>query len=323
MKKYTSFVSYVLALSVAVTFVAFYSPKVSAADSSSTAGKIATSQSALNVRSGMGSSYSIVAKASRGSYITLISKSGSWWKVEYSNGEYGYCYDQYIESVSSTSGYVNTSSSALNVRTGEGTYYSIQNTISRGTNILILDESNGWYKILYNGTRTGYVSSLYIKKYGSYSYVSLNTQDYKQTDSRWGNTQVGSSGKTISQIGCAVCCLSITESYRTGSEITPNGMESKLTFTSGGAVYWPSNYVFYTGSDYLGVVYSMLSQGKPVIICGKTSLGSSHYVVITGFTGGTLSAKNFLIKDSGTTTRTTLAQYLLKYTTISKIVYYK
>jgi len=323
MKKYISFVSYVLTLSVAVAFVAFSSPKVSAADSSSTAGKITTSQSALNVRSGMGSSYSIIGGISKGSYVTLISKSGSWWKVEYSNGEYGYCYAQYIEAVNSTSGYVNTVSSGLNVRTGVGTTYSVQNTISRGTNILILSETNGWYKILYNGTQTGYVSALYIKENGSYSYVSLNTQDYKQTDSRWANTEVGSSEKTIAQIGCVVCCLSITESYRTKSEIIPNDMESMLSFTPGGAVYWPTNCVLYTGSDYLDVAYSQIIKGNPVMIGGKTFFGSTHYVVITGFTGGTLSAENFLIKDPGTSTRITLSQYLSKYTTVSKIVYYK
>ncbi|MDD4699376.1 MAG: SH3 domain-containing protein [Oscillospiraceae bacterium] len=323
MKKFTLFVSFIFTLSIIISIFIFAAPSVSAADSSSTAGKVTTTSTSLIVRSGMGTSYSRVAGLRSGSYVTLISKSGGWWKVEYASGQFGYCSADYITSVSSTAGYVSTSSSSLTVRTGAGTSYSVKNYIFRGTNILILSESSGWYKILYNGIQTGYVSALYIKKYESYSYVSLNTANYKQTDSRWADTELGSSGKTISQVGCAVSCLSITESYRTGTTITPNKLATSLSFTSGGAVYWPTNYVSYAESDYLKVVYSKLVEGKPVIIGGRTSLGSSHYVVITGFTGGTLSAGNFLIKDPGSTARTTLSQYSSKYTNFSKIVYYK
>lgn len=322
MKRFTLFISFVLTVMFIVAIFAFASPSVSAADSGSTAGKITTTSSALNVRSGAGSSYSIIAGISRGSYITLISKTGSWWKVEYSSGQYGYCSDEYITSVISTAGYVNTASTSLNVRTGAGASYSIQGVIPRGTSVLILSEANGWSKILYNGTQTGYVSSSYIKKYGAYNYVSLDTANYKQTDSRWSATVLGGSGKTIADAGCTVTCLAITESYRLGYTITPNEMAARLNFTSGGAVYWSSNYVFYFNSDYLSVAYSKLSQGKPVIIGGKTSFGSTHYVVVTGFTGGALTAENFVIKDPGSATRTTLAQYFAKYNTFIKMAYY-
>ena len=57
-------------------------PKADAATLSSKAGAVTTSGSALNVRSQPSSGAAVVASLKKGSYITLLSKSGSWWQVE-------------------------------------------------------------------------------------------------------------------------------------------------------------------------------------------------------------------------------------------------
>ena len=62
------------------------SQPVQAANSASIAGTVTTASGALNVRSSASTSGKIVASLPRGSNVTLLSKSGSWWQVEYADG---------------------------------------------------------------------------------------------------------------------------------------------------------------------------------------------------------------------------------------------
>lgn len=50
---------------------------------------------------------------------------------------------------------------SLNVRSGCGTSYDVIGTLSKGTSVQIIENNNGWYKILFNGGY-GYVSSSYV-----------------------------------------------------------------------------------------------------------------------------------------------------------------
>jgi uncharacterized protein YgiM (DUF1202 family) len=67
-------------------------------------------------------------------------------------------------------GYVNTSSLALNVRSGPGTNYSVIATLPKGTNITIYDEQNGFCEI---GSGK-WVSSQYVA-YGTNPGTSAGT----------------------------------------------------------------------------------------------------------------------------------------------------
>ena len=49
----------------------------------------------------------------------------------------------------------------LNVRSGYETSYAVIGTLSKGTEVQIIETNNGWYKILFNGGY-GYVSSVYV-----------------------------------------------------------------------------------------------------------------------------------------------------------------
>ena len=64
-------------------------------------------------------------------------------------------------------GYV-TPSDGLNIRSGPGTSYSKIGAIPCGERIEILSETNGWYKIKYNGN-VGYVCADYVRIDGSSS----------------------------------------------------------------------------------------------------------------------------------------------------------
>jgi len=112
------------------------------------------------------------------------------------------------------------------------------------------------------------------------------------------------------------------ESYRTGTIVTPPVMASRLTYTSGGGVYWPNNYTFFFTNSY-SAIYQALKSGKFVLYGAKNYSGGQHWVVITGFTGGSaITASGFTINDPGSSTRTTLQQYLNSYPVFYKYAIY-
>lgn len=296
--------------------------EVQAATADSKAGAVTVSSGWLNVRSSASTSGSKVASLQKGSYITLLSKSGDWWRVEYAKGKYGYCHANYITPVTGSAVAVKTQSGNLNVRSGAGTSYKKVGSVAKGETVIVLSSSGSWSRILYHGTKTGYVSSQYLSSY--FAAVSLNVPNFKQTDSRWSNVLIGESGKTMAQIGCATTAIAMMESFRTGTTIYPEAMAKTLRYTPSGSVYWPADYVTVTDSaGYLNAIYAKLKQGKPVLFGAQNSYGKQHWVVIRGFTGGnTLSASSYTILDPGSNSRTTLQQFLNAYPTFYKYFYY-
>ncbi len=315
-------------LMIIITFTLLVIPiKSYGATLTSQAGIVSVTSGTLNVRKSVSTNSSILTTLSNGTYITLISKSGNWYYVEYADGKYGYCHNNYLKLDSGKTATVKTQSTSLNVRNGAGTSYSIKDSVPKGDIVIILSSSNGWSKILYDGVKTGYVSSQYLSTEASastYSKISLNVPDFKQTDSRWANVKIGSSGKTISQIGCATTAIAMMESYRTGTTIYPDAMSKKLSYSLSGNVYWPSNYSVVTSSSgYLSKIYQKLKEGKPVLFGAKKLNGTQHWVVITGYLGGnSLIASNFTINDPGTKYRTTLQSFLNEYPNFYKFFYY-
>lgn len=293
------------------------------------AARVNTSSTSLNVRSSPSASATIKTTLKKNSYVTLISKSGSYWYVQYSPSGYGYCHSNYI---SKTSGYVmqvKTSTGRLRVRETVYANAAIKDHLYSGTQVTVLNTNSTHAKILYNGNKIGFVYKSYLVNPESvstkYNAISLKVPDYKQTDSRWSKVTLGSSGQTIGKIGCATTALAMTESYRTGTTIYPDAMAKKLSYTSGGAVYWPSNYNIVTSSSgYLTVIYNTLKSGKPVIVGAKNSYGGQHYVVVTGVKAcDSLTTSAFYINDPGSTSRTTLNQFLNAYPTFYKMLYVK
>ena len=284
------------------------------------AGVVSISSGRLNVRSGASASSVVVTSLSRGTYVTLEGKSGDWWKVAYAPGKYGYCHGKYISAQNALAMTVSTQSGSLNVRSGPGTSYSKVGSVYRGQDVLVLDSANGWSRILYNGSQIGYVSGQYLSQY--YSPVSLWVRDMKQMDSRWADTVVGTSGKTMAQIGCATTAIAMLESHRTGIVRYPDEMMTLLSYTPSGSVYWPAHYTIVTDGS-LSVIYERLKQGKPILFGATSPYGAQHWVVITGFTGGTsMTADKFTIRDPGTYSRTNLQQFLAVYPNFYKYFYY-
>ena len=286
------------------------------------AGAVTTAGGSLNVRTQPSTASPTAATLKKGSYITLHSRSGDWWKVEYDKGRFGYCHANYITVVQGTAVSVNIRSGSLNVRSGPGTQSGKAASLYAGEPVLLLSTSGGWSRILYHGTKTGYVSAQYLSGY--YSPVSLSVPNFKQTDSRWADKMVGDSSKPFSQIGCATTAVAMMESARQGRTIYPDVMSQQLRYTPSGDLYWPSHYIASTDpSGYLERIYQKLTQGKPVLLGMKNAYGSQHFVVVTGFTGGShLAAAGFTIHDPGTYARMNLGQLQSVYPTFYKYFTY-
>ena len=298
------------ALLLTLAAVAALSVTASAGDVSS-AGQVWTSSGRLNVRAAPSTSANLVHQLSSGSYVTLLELSGSWFRVEYADGAYGYCHANHISYVESDPATVAVSWGSLNVRSGPGTGYAALDALPRGTTVQVLSRSGDWSRILYAGTKTGYVSTRYLTLSGS---IALAVPSYQQTDSRWAEVTLGSSGKTMAKIGCATTAIAMVESWRTGTVIYPHTMAGGLRYTASGSVYWPDWYTSHTSSaGYLSALQSQLAQGKCVLLGAKNSAGSQHWVVVTGFSGDSLTPGSFTINDPGSRSRTTLADFFAAY----------
>lgn len=63
---------------------------------------------------------------------------------------------------SGTQGTIINAEKGLNIRSGPGTSYDKVASATNGARVSILGEENGWYKIVYSGNKTGYVSKEYV-----------------------------------------------------------------------------------------------------------------------------------------------------------------
>lgn len=315
MKKLLSLIIMIFLLCTAVTMK-------STAGTATYAALVTTAGGNLNVRANSTASAGIITSIKNGSYVTVKGESGNYLYVEYSNGKHGYCHKDYLKAVSATPKTVAVTSGRLNVRSGGSMSHKIVATLNKGDKVFVLSATDNWSKILYSANKIGYVSSDFLSQ--SYGKVALDVLSFKQTDSRWAQVKLGSSGKTIGQIGCVTTAIAMIESYRSGKVIYPDEMSRKLTYSSSGNVYWPSDYVAdTTQSGYLERLYGLVGSGKPVLFGAKTASGKQHWVVVTGFKGGDeLSADGFMINDPGSSRRTTLGAFLREYPNFYKLMRY-
>ena len=121
----------------------------------------------VRMRSGAGTSSSILGVYNTGTEMTITGESGNWYAVSY-NGTSGYVCKDYMTtskpSVSASNGNATDGfikGSSVRMRSGAGTGYSILGTYNNGTPLTITGESNGWTSVSINGVR-GYVNSAYV-----------------------------------------------------------------------------------------------------------------------------------------------------------------
>ena len=137
--------------------------------------KATVTADSLNVRSGAGTSYSVITKLSKGTVVDVLeSASNGWKKIKTSGGTTGWVSGEYLTTGSAGNSSTNNSTSqtsykatvntdSLNMRKGAGTSYSVITKLSNGTVVDVLESaSNGWKKIKTSNGTIGWVSGSYL-----------------------------------------------------------------------------------------------------------------------------------------------------------------
>ena len=173
----------------------------------STSKTVYVTASALNVRSGAGTSYSVIGSLSKGKAASVVGTSGNWYKIKYGSG-YGYISASYTSAKAPSSSTSNTppttssgktyysTTSGLNVRSGPGTSYASKGTLSYGQAVSVVDSSSYWYKIKF-GSGYGYVGSKYL----STSKPSSTTSTPSTPDTPSSSSSIVSYAKSF--LGCS------------------------------------------------------------------------------------------------------------------------
>ncbi len=191
------------------------SPNSGTTNSGSTAsGTTATTTDALNLRSGAGTTYSILVTMAKGATVTVIDNSNaSWTKVQTSDGKQGYCSKQYLKlsgtgstgtpstpTGTNASNTTATTTDYLNLRQGAGTNYKVVVTLSKGVSVTVLDNSNAqWAKVQTTDGKQGYCSKQYLKfaSTGSTTPPANNTPPSNNTPPASGTTTTGTTTDSL------------------------------------------------------------------------------------------------------------------------------
>lgn len=148
---------------------------------------LSTASSSLKLRSQGSSSGSVITTMPNGTVVDVLSEGSEWTQVRTSGGTKGYAATKYIVSINddddqsptttttatTTPGDTNevvakgtVTGGTVNVRSGPSTTATKLGSVSRNTQVEIISQSNGFYKIVYqNGT--GYISADYVSVTGT------------------------------------------------------------------------------------------------------------------------------------------------------------
>lgn len=144
------------------------------------------STTALNVRRGPSTKYSVVGSLNRGQKCTVVGKSGNWYKLLTADGSDAYASAKYLKlyarqngstpNTPSTPSYPNGNygtyyaTTGLNVRQGPSTKYRVVYTLDRGEAVTFTGQTSGkWISVKTRTGVQGYCSSLYLTQKGSYN----------------------------------------------------------------------------------------------------------------------------------------------------------
>lgn len=125
----------------------------------------------LNVRSGPGMSYSVVAKVKKGQTFGIVDKKNDWVQLKISSNQKGLVAAWLVNQkkpassasqVTSSSTTVESSATGLRIRSGPGTTFPVTGVFEKGKKASFVEKSGSWIKISFDG-KQGWVSSRHVK----------------------------------------------------------------------------------------------------------------------------------------------------------------
>lgn len=124
----------------------------------------------LNVRSGPSTDNEVIGKLYENNTVKILESSNGWYKIQKNDGQTGWVSGEYItlksnsgnDSSSDSSFKATVTASVLNVRSGPSTNDIVISKINTGTEVEVLEESNGWYKVKLKNGQVGWASAQYL-----------------------------------------------------------------------------------------------------------------------------------------------------------------
>ncbi len=180
MKKFIGVMRSLMCLVLAVLMLAVQLPAQAAVAGSTTLAKYGenyvVNASRLNVRSGPGMEYSVITGIKRGETVTYIKNSDSWWRVQLSDGRYGYVDRKYLAPVCvSKTGRYFVMADKLCIRKNPTTSSGIRGIVTRGTMVTITQLNGDWGYVSSGAGATGWVALRYLSSSSAEVIASAGT----------------------------------------------------------------------------------------------------------------------------------------------------
>ena len=163
----------------------------------------------VNLRSGAGTSYSVVTCMRKNTQFTFISTTlynSSWYNIQLSDGKKGYIHKDYATKNAGSSGagssdkvtgYVNDD--YVNLRSGAGTSYSVVTCMRKNTQFIFISTTlynSSWYNIQLSDGKKGYIYKTYATKNSSSSNPETPTSPTTPTTPS-GSIKLSDTSETI------------------------------------------------------------------------------------------------------------------------------
>ena len=150
--------------------------------------KLAIKGGRICLRTGAGTSYSVICHLKDGQKITVLSQGNSWSKVKTTDGKEGYIKNLYIAGIgkyyadgttyytAKGTAYVDAEGGKANLRAGASSSTGLLTTLTNGTKVTILGENGSWKLITTSGGTQGFISNKNLSE-----TKSSSSSDKKET----------------------------------------------------------------------------------------------------------------------------------------------
>jgi len=135
-----------------------------------------------NLRRGPGTNYERIGKLQQGQTVRLLGRNGDWYQVETKGGYKGWIHGELVEvssGVANTLAIVKvsgptapaaskvrvgaTTDENVNLREGPGTSHGVIAKLANGTQLEVLGQQDGWYRVATSKGTVGWVTDDYFK----------------------------------------------------------------------------------------------------------------------------------------------------------------
>ncbi|MBO8172630.1 MAG: SH3 domain-containing protein [Bacillaceae bacterium] len=129
------------------------------------ASSIKVDVSVLNVRSGPGLHFDIVAKVNKGETYTVLKQEENWYKIQLNDSSTGWVAGWLVTAhAGNGSTTIVSTVDGLNVRSGPSKSFSIIDQIQKGEAYPFVEEQGNWIKIQLSENKTGWVAAWLVEK---------------------------------------------------------------------------------------------------------------------------------------------------------------